>query len=142
MTESGPPEITLGSVVLDTDEPRRLAAFYGALLGWEVSYDSDDWVSLVGGGGRVLEFQLAINHVPPTWPGPEIPQQVHLDLETADLDRSCAYAESLGARRAGTVQRPGQTFAVLLDPSGHPFCLCLVPAPGTSLEQEPSTVSP
>jgi catechol 2,3-dioxygenase-like lactoylglutathione lyase family enzyme len=123
MTTETRPDIRLGSVVLDTDNPKQLAEFYAALLGWRITNVEDDWVDLEGEGGAGLAFQLAVNHKPPTWPANEVPQQFHLDLDVPDLEEAAAYAESLGARR---VQGPGSdgNFIVLTDPSGHPFCVC------------------
>jgi hypothetical protein len=46
----------------------------------------------------------------------------HLDLEVDDLDGAVAYAVSLGARLAA--HQPRADLRVLLDPAGHPFCLC------------------
>lgn len=111
-------------VALDTDDPPRLAEFYATLLGWRVLRAEDDWITVGGDeGGARLAFQLAPDHRPPTWPDNEVPQQVHLDLAVDDLEAASVYAESLGARR---VDAPGtqEDFVVLIDPSGHPFCLC------------------
>jgi predicted enzyme related to lactoylglutathione lyase len=117
------PKIGLQSVVLDTDDPRRLAEFYTALLGWKIESINDDWITISGGSAGQMDFQLAINHKPPTWPDNDVPQQSHLDLDVDDLDKAAAYAESIGARRAVSGDhRPD--FIVFLDPSGHPFCLC------------------
>ncbi len=117
------PKISLQSVVLDTDDPRRLAEFYRALLGWEIESVNDGWITITGGSAGQMDFQLALNHKAPTWPDNEVPQQSHLDLEVDDLDEAAAYAESIGAQRAVSGDhRPD--FIVFLDPSGHPFCLC------------------
>jgi predicted enzyme related to lactoylglutathione lyase len=110
-------------VVLDTDDPRGLAGFYASLLGWEIESVEDEWVTVVGGSGGQLDFQLALNYNPPTWPDNAIPQQFHLDLQVDDMDEAGAHAESLGARRAATGDH-SPDFIVFLDPSGHPFCLC------------------
>ena len=115
------PAITLDLVVLDTDDPPRLASFYNALLGWQTESEEEDWITITGGQGARLAFQLAIGHRPPTWPDNDVPQQVHLDLQVEDLDEAAAYAESIGARRVSGAQ---EGFIVFLDPSGHPFCLC------------------
>jgi catechol 2,3-dioxygenase-like lactoylglutathione lyase family enzyme len=124
MTTESRPDIRLDQVVLDTDQPRELAEFYAALLGWQITDDSDDsWVNLRGDSGAGLAFQLALNHKPPTWPADDVPQQFHLDLDVPDLEQAAAYAESLGARRAEGAGQEGN-FIVLLDPSGHPFCVC------------------
>lgn len=120
------PSITLGDTVLDTDDPPRLAEFYAALLGWQVVTREEDWWSIAGpGGGARVSFQLALGHRPPTWPADGVPQQFHLDLDVpkADLAAAVAYAQSLGAGMADN-SRSADSFVVLLDPSGHPFCLC------------------
>jgi hypothetical protein len=122
--------VTLGSVVLDTDEPRRLADFYAALLGWEVSWADDEWVEITppalggpGAGVAKLAFQLVINYTPPTWPTQTVPQQYHIDCYVSDLDEGEAFALEVGARRVPRAGVDGG-FRVFLDPSGHPFCLC------------------
>jgi catechol 2,3-dioxygenase-like lactoylglutathione lyase family enzyme len=122
---SGPsrPSISLDNVVLDTDDPPRLAEFYTTLLGWQVEEREDDWITIGGDSGAKIAFQLALNHKPPTWPDNAVPQQFHLDLQVDDLDAAAAYAESIGARRAASGDK-SPDFIVFLDPSGHPFCLC------------------
>lgn len=115
--------VRLGAVVLDTDDPAVLARFYSELLGWPAHEQEEDWVCLTGPGGVELACQLAIGHRPPTWPGSAIPQQLHIDFTVRDLAGAVARAEALGAQRA-TV--PASEYViVLIDPSGHPFCLCL-----------------
>jgi catechol 2,3-dioxygenase-like lactoylglutathione lyase family enzyme len=120
---SSQPKISMQTVVLDTDDPPRLAEFYTALLGWQVADTEDDWITISGDSGTEIAFQLALNHKRPTWPDNAVPQQFHLDLDVDDLDRAAAYAESIGARRA-TGGDHAPDFIVFLDPSGHPFCLC------------------
>ena len=117
------PKIGFDIVVLDTDDPPRMAEFYTALLGWEVERADDDWITLRGDGDARIAFQLALNHKPPTWPDNQVPQQIHFDFSVDDLDAAAAYAISIGARR---VEGPNEhsSFIVFLDPSGHPFCLC------------------
>jgi predicted enzyme related to lactoylglutathione lyase len=125
MTESTPsrPRIGFDIVVLDTDDPPRLADFYAALLGWEVERADDDWITLRGGSDARIAFQLAPDYRPPTWPDNEVPQQSHFDFAVDDMDAAEAYAISIGAR---PVEGPEKSdgFRVYLDPSGHPFCLC------------------
>jgi predicted enzyme related to lactoylglutathione lyase len=118
------PRIGFKTVVLDTDDPPRMAEFYTALLDWQVAYTDDDWITLRGDGGGRIAFQLALNHKPPTWPDNDVPQQLHLDLAVDDLDAASAYAVSIGARPVEGPER-SESFRVFLDPSGHPFCLCV-----------------
>ena len=117
------PRIGFDIVVLDTDDPPRMAEFYTALLGWRVEQADDDWITLRGDGDARIAFQLALNHKEPTLPDNDVPQQLHLDLAVDDLDGASAYAVSIGARPVEGPER-SDTFRVFLDPSGHPFCLC------------------
>ena len=115
--------IRFGMTVLDTADPHGLADFYARLLGWEVVRSEDDWVSVRGDGGH-LGFQLAPDHVPPTWPSGQVPQQLHLDLDVAAYEGTEQLALQLGATLVDdSPEHP--TFRVYTDPAGHPFCLCL-----------------
>ncbi len=121
----GRPPVRLGMVVLDTPDPRGLAAFYAELLGWRLDPDdtSDDWVTVRGDGGTALGFQRAEELPRPTWPAGGVHQQLHLDLDVDDYAEPEARALALGA----TVLDAGRDhlgFRVYADPSGHPFCLC------------------
>lgn len=123
MTDAPAVPVRFDIVALDTPDPPRLAEFYTALLGWEVERVDDDWITISGGTGARIAFQLAPDHRPPTWPDPTVPQQLHLDLAVDDLPAAARFAESLGARRV-TAPEVQEGFVVFLDPSGHPFCLC------------------
>ncbi len=109
-------------LVIDCPDPKVLATFYGALLDWPVK-DDGDWAEVRADGGQVISFQQVADYTPPAWPGQEVPQQMHLDVMVDDLDSAEAAAVELGATRAE--QQPGTTFRVMLDPAGHPFCLCV-----------------
>jgi predicted enzyme related to lactoylglutathione lyase len=113
------------AVVLDCPDPRALAQFYGALVGWEISYADDEWVTLSDGGQVRLSFQRAPEHKPPVWPDPEHPQQVHIDVVVDDMAKAEAAVLELGAVRHDHQPSEEGTFTVFLDPAGHPFCLCL-----------------
>lgn len=108
-------------VVLDCPDPRAVAAFYSALLGKPITYDSDDWV-VVSDSPQTsgLAFQLAPDHRAPTWPDPSVPQQVHLDVMVDDVAEAAPLVLALGA-----TELPGRD--VFADPAGHPFCL--IPRP-------------
>lgn len=109
---------------IDCPDNRALAQFYSEITGWPVSPDSDDeWVWLESDTGTTLAFQRSPDHVPPTWPDGERPQQLHLDFDVPDLDQGEAAVLALGARKCD--HQPGETFRVYLDPAGHPFCLVL-----------------
>ncbi|MFL6003633.1 MAG: VOC family protein [Nocardioides sp.] len=120
------PRFDLRSTVLGTPDPRGLASFYRALLGWDVIDEEDEWVKLKPAGnpdGTGLSFQLEEGHRPPAWPAREGDQQMqlHLDIGVDDLASGEAGALALGAVLAS--YQPQDDVRVLLDPAGHPFCL-------------------
>jgi predicted enzyme related to lactoylglutathione lyase len=112
--------------VYDCPDADRLAAFYATLLGWEISPQEDEegsWVDVKpADGSSCISFQTVEDYRAPTWPTQEVPQQLHLDVVVPDLDGAEAEVLELGATRPE--HQPGTTFRVLLDPAGHPFCLC------------------
>lgn len=65
-----------------------------------------------------LAFQRAPGHPAPTWPGPVVPQQMHLDVMVDDVDVDAATVSVLGL---GATRLSGAH--VFADPAGHPFCL-------------------
>jgi catechol 2,3-dioxygenase-like lactoylglutathione lyase family enzyme len=112
----------LHHVILDCPEPAALAAFYSALLGQAVTYDSPDFVVVSPDAtSSGLAFQRAPDHRSPTWPDPEVPQQIHLDVMVEDVAAAARFVLDLGATRL-------DDDGVFADPAGHPFCL--IPRPG------------
>lgn len=129
---------TLMHTVLDAVDVRGLAEFYRELLGLHYRpgaeppsdgrEDDVDWIVLLDSTAtRVLAFQRVPSLPRSTWPGPGVPQQLHLDLAVptlAELDRHRARAEELGATllldRRSDEEEP---LFVLADPAGHPFCV-------------------
>lgn len=110
----------LHHVVLDCRDPHEVAEFYSALLGQPVTYTSEDWVVVSESDTMSgLACQLAPDHVPPAWPDPGAPQQMHLDVMVDDVAAAVPRVLALGARRLGE--------DVFADPAGHPFCL--IPRP-------------
>ena len=124
------PRMSLSGIVLDTPDPRELAAFYQRLLGWPVQQDEPTWVKLSSPeGGPGLSFQLEPAYRRPSWPikdgGTPGQQQmmIHLDIKVDDLEAAGRHAMAAGAVLAD--YQPQQDVRVYLDPDGHPFCLFL-----------------
>jgi catechol-2,3-dioxygenase len=114
----------IGSVVLDTADPRGLARFYCQLLGYEIVREDGDWIDIgrPDNGQPTLSFQHAPDHQPPQWPDPAHPQQFHLDIDIEmDIEEAEQRVLALGAVKLGNGDG---NFRVYADPSGHPFCLC------------------
>ncbi len=116
-------------IVIDTADPAGLAHFYSQLLDLPVTYSSEHWVVVAENQtSSGLAFQLAPGNLAPTWPDPDVPQQMHLDIMVDDPVAAAAAVEQLGGRKARS------TDSVFFDPSGHPFCLIDRPGWAASLE--------
>jgi len=113
----------LRAVVLDSPEPRKLADFYQALVGGEVTYDDGEWVKLQDGGVVMLSFQLAPDYQAPVWPSAEHGQQFHIDVTVDDVEVAEAEVLALGASKHELQPGEDEGWRVYLDPTGHPFCL-------------------
>ncbi|MCW2749840.1 MAG: hypothetical protein JWR83_950 [Aeromicrobium sp.] len=106
----------LHHLILDAADPQRSAAFWSALLGQPITYDDGDFVVVSGESATSgIAFQRAPNHVAPTWPGPSVPQQMHVDVMVEDPATASDEVLALGANHL-----EGDVYA---DPAGHPFCL-------------------
>lgn len=128
----------LRQTVLDAPDVRVLAEFYRAFLGLRYrpgdeppvdgASDDLDWLVLRWpDGGSALAFQQNEALKPTTWPSPEVPMQLHLDLTVPDvesLEAARGQALSLGARHVfDRSEDPEEPLHVFADPVGHPFCV-------------------
>lgn len=117
-------EVRLGNVMVDCGDEQTLQRFYGQLLNWETT-------TLFGrpavrsAEGVVFLFCQEEDYVPPVWPEKDGCQQkqMHFDFQVDSVPEAVEKALELGAVKA-PVQYGGEQFVTLLDPAGHPFCLC------------------
>lgn len=122
-------KIRLYSVVIDCPDPHALAEFYARLTGWQLAFATDECAVIAPPGCAQGEypgitFQINAGYIPPVWP--EVPgeqqQMEHLDFAVNDLEAAVLHALECGAAKA-----PAQfsdSWTVMIDPVGHPFCLC------------------
>jgi predicted enzyme related to lactoylglutathione lyase len=110
------------SIVIDCPDPAALATFYGTMLDWKTEV-RPGWAEVRAEYGQCITFHQVQAYTPPKWPGQQVPQQMHLDVIVDDLDAAEAAVLDLGATKHEN--QPGTSFRVFLDPSGHPFCLCV-----------------
>lgn len=131
---------TLRSIALDATDARALAEFYRQLLGYrylpgdeppapgEPDPRGDDWLVLLDPAGRA---RLALQHVdvlpPSTWPGTDVPQQLHLDLSVTTVEELIVQHERVLGLGASLLEDrfddEVEPLYVYADPAGHPFCL-------------------
>jgi catechol 2,3-dioxygenase-like lactoylglutathione lyase family enzyme len=113
------------TVVVDCLDHDRLAAFWCAVLGFEVSERSDEgWVEIgpPGQPEKGLVPTLLFQKVPDPTVGKN---RLHLDLNATDRDQDAELERllHLGATRADVGQTGEETWHVLADPEGNEFCL-------------------
>jgi predicted enzyme related to lactoylglutathione lyase len=110
---------------IESPDPSSLASFYSELLGWPLAHEEPGTTILAAPEGSIyLVFQEAYDYEAPVWPptsGKHRPM-MHLDFQVDDLDSAVADAVALGATVAQ--HQPQGNVRVLIDPAGHPFCLC------------------
>lgn len=119
--------------VLDAPDIDAEATFWAGLLDGSVEQaDGGGWRNVWIDSNWQIGVQKADAYTPPTWPDPEVPQQIHFDLYVEGVEALDSAEEKildLGGRvlrSAPDRGRPngGQVFA---SPAGHPFCVCWLP---------------
>jgi len=112
-------------VAVEAPDPGALADFYSRLLGWPISHEEPGTAIVAApGGSTYVVFQAATDYQRPVWPPVDGQQRpmMHVDFQVADLDAAVAEALALGATVAA--HQPQEHVRVIIDPAGHPFCLC------------------
>ena len=112
---------TWTSICIDCPDPEQLARFYHGLTGLPLHDWGGGYFSVGDEGAIAVVFERVEGYQAPTWPTQQRGQQLHLCFQVDDLATAVADAEALGASLAEA--QPGDTWRVLLDPAGHPFCL-------------------
>jgi predicted enzyme related to lactoylglutathione lyase len=118
----------LAMVNLDTADPPAQARFYAEALGWQVTHSETEY-AMVSDGTTSIGFGQVPGYRPPAWPDPDGVKRFHLDLYVDDVDEAERQCHKLGASTP-EFQPGGERWRVLLDPGGHPFCLCPRPSGG------------
>ena len=116
--------IRIGNLMIDCADAAALRDFYAELLNWS-PVTLYGMPGVRGPEGFCYLFAQEEDYVPPVWPEEPGSQQkqLHVDYQVPDLAEAVAQAEALGAVKA-EAQFGGNDFVTLLDPAGHPFCLC------------------
>jgi predicted enzyme related to lactoylglutathione lyase len=110
----------LREVVIDCNDPRRVAEFWGAVLGWDVQQQGEAfWMS--ESGAPFPDLCLVFVAVPEK---KTVKNRIHLDVSPVgcERDEEVARVEALGATRADVGQGESP-WVVLEDPEGNEFCV-------------------
>lgn len=118
------PELSLGNIMVDCDDGIKLQKFYSKLLGWETCVMFTH-PAVRSSTGIVFLFAEETDYVRPVWPEKHGMQQkqMHFDFQADNVAEAVKKAEKLGAVKADE-QFGGEDFVTMIDPAGHPFCLC------------------
>ena len=122
-------KIKMYSFTLDCKNPNELAKFYAILLKWEVVYFDEEYACIGAPGIKQgaypgITFQRNLEYKAPVWPEEFESQQkmAHIDFAVDDLEKAVQHAIHCGATVAS--EQFSDNWRVMLDPAGHPFCLC------------------
>jgi catechol 2,3-dioxygenase-like lactoylglutathione lyase family enzyme len=118
----------LTEVSVDARDPRRLAEFWAAVLGYRVIDEQDGLVEI--GSWEPTADAYRVGPQPPTIVFARVPEgktvknRLHLDVSPIDATRDAEVDRliALGARRADVGQGE-QSWVVLADPEGNEFCV-------------------
>lgn len=117
--------ITIGDISIDCLNPKQTRNFYAKLTGWE-KREAYNCPALVADNGLLILFMgCDFEYIPPVWPEEPGKQQkqIHFNFQVYDLQFAVKEATKHGAVKS-TSQFGGEHFVTMLDPEGHPFCLC------------------
>lgn len=118
-------DIILGNLTIDCKDAVKLRDFYASLLGWEPCM-IQNFPVLRSSSGLILLFnQVGFDYIKPVWPeeAGQQQKQMHFDFHVENVAVAVSEAEKIGAMKA-YVQYGGQHYVTMIDPEGHPFCLC------------------
>jgi glyoxalase superfamily protein len=124
-----PPTVTvvacrLSEIVVDSRDPGALAAWWAEVLGYRVLGRDDDGAVEIGPEAGFGGAAPTLVFAPVADPDAGKPR-LHLDVNATDRDQDAELQRllDLGATRADVGQSGDESWHVLADPEGNPFCL-------------------
>jgi hypothetical protein len=110
----------LREIVIDCSDPRRVAGFWGQVLGWDVQEEGEVlWMS--ASGQPFPDMLLVFVPVPES---KTVKDRIHLDVSPIGCDQSDEVERlmGLGASRVD-IGQGDSPWVVLADPEGNEFCV-------------------
>lgn len=117
-------EVKLGNIMIDCKDDLILQEFYHQLLHWE-KVNLYGCLGIKSSTGILFLFSKEEDFIEPIWPEEENKQQkqIHFDFQFNNIEEAKIKAIQLGAHIASN-QYGDTDFITMIDPSGHPFCIC------------------
>ena len=112
----------IATIAIDALEPRPVADFWCAVLGWQVLEEDESGVSIGAADGSWPTIDVLRV---PEGETKTVKNRVHLDLRADGVTTEDELARllALGARPTDVGQPAEATWVVLSDPEGNEFCL-------------------
>jgi catechol 2,3-dioxygenase-like lactoylglutathione lyase family enzyme len=110
--------LRIGSVTFDCDDPRVMADFWAATLGYVPSGEPGEEVAVVE-DPRNRDVELVFVRVPES---KTMKNRVHLDIGADDMEAEVQRLVGLGAERGDRIKN----WTVMRDPEGNEFCVIQV----------------
>ncbi|MGY0489760.1 VOC family protein [Streptomyces sp. WG-D5] len=117
--------VRITALVVDAEDPERLAAFWSELLDRPIDSRTGPYIWLRRTDSLVFGFQRN----PRPTPGKD---RMHIDVTSPDLAAEQRRVEALGGRRLEEYDEGG--FLVMADPEGNEFCI--LPEGSVGLDDE------
>ena len=110
----------LSEICIDCADPRPLAEFWAAVLGWTMDDDEGPEVELSDPEGQ--RASLLFLPVPES---KSVKNRLHIDVSPRDREQAEEVDRilALGATRADVGQTGDESWVVLADPEGNEFCV-------------------
>lgn len=122
--------LSIDTLTIDCHDPRVVAEFWAAALGYRLKEIDDEEAEIVppDGSGRPMLFIV----VPE---GKSVKNRLHLDVRPSGaMATEVARLEQIGARAIARVDEGGSFWTVMADPEGNELCVLRGPEDGWSGE--------
>jgi predicted enzyme related to lactoylglutathione lyase len=106
------------NLVVDSQDPARLARWWAEALGYQITYEKPDEVEI----RRTPEELPGLIFVPVPDPK-QVKNRLHIDLRPDDQEAEVERLVDMGARHVGVGQGEDVSWVVLADPEGNEFCV-------------------
>jgi Glyoxalase-like domain len=102
----------ISCVCIEAVDPRLVADFWAAVLGWEVVEGGDEGISLAWPGTRMLTLDIV-----PVPEAKQVKNRLHLDLRGGRTRAQCVWVIEPGVRSMRT-SSGSRTVAMVIGPFG------------------------
>ena len=122
---------SVDALTFDCGDQRRVAAFWAAVLGYEIAEIDEEGAEIVDPAGRGWPLLFIV--VPE---GKAVKNRLHLDLRPPEsMAKEVERVTALGATTFRFVEEHGSSWTVMLDPEGNEFCVLRGPEDGWSPDE-------